>query len=45
MSLTPTAYGTSPKFDTRISVGIEGSMPNLGEAGRGPRELYEELCC
>jgi hypothetical protein len=48
MSLTPTACSTCPKFDIRISIGMEtfyaefGGRPFMG--GEGVEGAYEELC-
>ena len=42
--MTPTAFGTSPKFDIKVAVYIKILVSNLGEAGRGSKADYEELC-
>jgi hypothetical protein len=44
MSLTPTAFGTSPKFDIRGFYTDLNSCVEFGGGWEGVMDHYEELC-
>jgi hypothetical protein len=43
--MTPTAFGTSPKFDNNVLVGKKAFYVEFGGGWEGAEGHYEELCC